>query len=326
MILCAENDDSGRRLDRILRRALPDLPLSALHRLLRKGQVLVNGHSAGAAMRISAGAVIELPLEETAIPAIAGAVREAVPSSRDKTKPCILLEGSGLLFINKPAGLAVHGGGAGDCLDRQVQAYLKGKLPPSLSFKPGPLHRLDKPSSGVIVFAYSLDAAKWFSDLLKEGKIRKSYLAILEGKLRQSEIWDDLLYRDKKERKTLRLASIEHHNPEHRDHGERRALTRIIPLAIAESQGRAYTYARLEIETGRTHQIRSQGAARGYPLAGDRKYGGHHLPMAHGRSYGSFFLHAEQLELPARGNIPPQIVKAPLPEAFSQAARELFGN
>ncbi|MDR1238607.1 MAG: hypothetical protein LBK27_00675, partial [Treponema sp.] len=181
MTLTAGADDEGRRLDRILRRALPDMPLSGIHRLLRKGQILVDGKPAEAETRIPAGAVITVPGSAAPpLPVSPGAwgvaedllraegppqvftepygarlerrggqnknIRRKKMSGKGPPLPTsplplkILREETDLLFINKPAGLAVHGAGS---LDEAVRAYLTGRLSPSLSFRPGPLHRLD---------------------------------------------------------------------------------------------------------------------------------------------------------------------------------------
>ena len=324
LALVAKDNDDGRRLDRILRKALPDLPLSALHRLLRKEKVLVNGKTAHGADRIPAGALIELPAEEAEAP-----LNKKQPIQKQyKEKLDILREGSGLLILNKPVGMAVHGGKNSACnLAKLVEEYLKGKISPSLSFRPGPLQRLDKPSSGIVVFSLNLNSARWFSSLLRERKIRKHYLAILEGKLQQSEIWEDMLFRDKEAQKTY-ISEIG------TDTGKgRNAMTRVIPIAWAERNGAAYTFAKLEIETGRTNQIRAQAARHGYPLAGDRKYGGQLFTRD---TSSSFFLHAAELELPV-GPAPnppiiynisselPKTIKAPLPGEFAQTLKELFG-
>jgi 23S rRNA pseudouridine955/2504/2580 synthase len=240
----------------------------------------------------------------------------------------ILWEGAGLLILNKPAGLAVHGespdrnsrrGTAPDTLERRVRAYLAG-LPGSLSFKPGPLHRLDKPTSGVIVFSETLEGARRFSALLREGKIRKRYLALLDGDLAGDELWEDMLFRDRAARKTLVLPAGPISEPASPADGTARpALTTVTPLARARKGGRAWTLARLETGTGRTHQIRAQAARRGHPLSGDRKYGGLPLPVAG----PGFFLHAAELELPD-AFVP--LIRAPLPEAFRRTLKSIFGE
>jgi 23S rRNA pseudouridine955/2504/2580 synthase len=313
MELTTGNDDAGRRLDRIVRAALPDFSLSLIHRLLRQGRVLVNGRAAQGADRVPAGAVITI----NALPPVSRPAPPASPppaGGRFLELPPILWQGDGLLILNKPAGLAVHGP---ESLDTLVQAYLAGRLPPSLSFRPGPLHRLDKPSSGVIVFSTGLEGARRFSALMREGRLRKQYLAIVEGRIERSEIWHDELVRDNARRKTFAAG------PEAAAAGGekfRSAVTRARPLAA----NAGYTLLLAEIGTGRTHQIRAQAAAHGHPLAGDVKYGG----RGGTRRGGEWFLHAWKLEReePAQDeSVRLLAVTAPPPPAFQQRIRELFG-
>ncbi|MDR2211742.1 MAG: RluA family pseudouridine synthase [Spirochaetaceae bacterium] len=356
MTLHTQGDDDGRRLDRILRRALPDLPLSALHKLLRRGQVLVEDRPGQGRDRIPAGSRITIPerAEKNPRPSTDRPLRQRAAAgpgrnSRHKTAAGsaqifpeeretnagtgndpvrgaapldILWEGGGLLILNKPAGLAVHGASAaGDTLEKRVRLYLAGRLSPSLSFTPGPLHRLDKPTSGIVVFSTTLNGARRFSALLREGKIRKRYVAILEGDLAERAVWEEDLYRDREERKT-RVVKASH------DSGDsgRRACTAVFPMARTGRKGKAYTLAGIAIETGRTHQIRAQAAHHGHPLAGDRKYGGG--PWGENPGPGGFFLHAAELELPEDFPDLAQekgLFRAPLPEPFSRAVRALFG-
>jgi 23S rRNA pseudouridine955/2504/2580 synthase len=318
-------DDDGRRLDRLLRKALPDLPLSAIHRLLRRGRVLAGGKPGGAADRINAGTVIRI-LEERA-----AGTRPSRPASPDRPPgeearpPDILREAPGLLIVNKPAGIGVHGPSAGEeTLETLVRSFLADRLPPSLSFKPGPLHRLDRNTSGVMVFSSSLEGARRFSALIREGRITKRYLALVEGAAggpaavgadsplnvsANEETWEDYLIRDKSLGKSFTAEA---------GAGAKRALARVRPLAGAGG----FSLIMLEISTGRTHQIRAQAAARGHPLAGDRKYGG--KPRI-----GGFLLHAHTLEFPWPGPAGSAgeeriLVSAPLPEGFRKTISELF--
>lgn len=305
MRLTAAADDDRRRLDRILRKALPGLPLSALHRLFRKGRISVDGVPAAPSLRVLAGQIIEIP-GETPNPG-------ASPSRPLSSLPpgAVIFEDSGLLILNKAPGIAVHGP---DSLEEQVRAYLEPKVPPSLSFRPGPLHRLDKPTSGVIVFSASLEGARFFSALLREGKVRKEYLAVVDGTIEKAETWEDSLVRDTETGKTFSGEKAP---------GGKNALTRIRPLA--HSGGRTLLLA--EIATGRTHQIRAQAAARGHPLSGDRKYGGKPFPEGGRTGPGAFFLHARALEFPG---VPPSAgqprrVEAPLPKDYALAVKNIFG-
>ena len=288
MELITGENDKGRRLDRILRKALPDHPLPLIHRLLRQGQVLVNGKPAAAQDRVDCGMSIAIPSLKDA--------PKLPPPLPPLPSPKILWQGSGLLAVNKPSGLDVHGPGS---LETMVRSFLAEKLPVSLSFKPGPLHRLDKPSSGIVVFSTSIEGARLFSTLMRERKVRKTYLALVEGTINGEQLWEDELVRSDEKKKTFisRSGSV----------GGKTAITRITPLA---SEG-GYSLVMAEIATGRTHQIRAQAASHGHPLTGDIKYGG---------GKGGFFLHAWKLEFLEYS------IEAPLPETFRKKITAVFGN
>ncbi|MDR1618076.1 MAG: RluA family pseudouridine synthase [Treponema sp.] len=360
-LLQAGSDDDGRRLDRILRKALPGVPLSALHRLLRRGRILVDGRPAAAADRVAAGSVIlvpdaaALPGGDPAVPAgtpvgtpagtpapgasgVGGAWSERGRPAAPVRRPEILAEGRDLLILNKPAGLAAHGP---DSLDAWVQSYLENTLPPSLSFRPGPLHRLDRPSSGIIVFSKSLEGARRFSFLLKERRMGKYYLALAEGALDGAERWVDRLAGKDAAGGVLRPVRPAGRAGKDAVTGTqlpagagKEAVTWVRPLAGAGG----FTLLLAKIATGRTHQIRAQAALRGHPLAGDRKYGGH------GKE---FFLHAWTLEIPLEelaalglegGGVPGTEggggdgagayfrITAPPPGPFRRRIAELFGE
>jgi 23S rRNA pseudouridine955/2504/2580 synthase len=289
MELITGENDKGRRLDRILRKALPEYPLPLIHRLLRQKRIFINGKPGKAQDRLECNVKIS-------IPSLSGEIK-LKPQSIYTPSLDIIWEGLGLLAVNKPCGLVVHG----PCsLDTIVNSYLADKLPPSLSFKPGPLHRLDKPSSGIIVFSTSIEGARIFSSLLHEQKIKKTYLAIIEGILEKEVIWQDSLIRDSQKKKTFVS-----------ENGGKNALTKTTPLAVKDN----YTLIKAEILTGRTHQIRAQAAANGHPLAGDTKYGGKNT--VNGKKT-NIFLHAWKLEFLEYK------IEAPLPQDFKKKTEELF--
>ena len=317
--LKAGPDDAGRRLDRILRKALPDHSLSLIHRLLRQGKVKVNGIPARQDERIQPEAVIQVviqkgnrenrgksppPLQPASgnpddglpLPPSAGDTPATPPSSIPHSP--ILWRGAGIMIFNKPSGLATHGKNS---LDTLVKAWLDGKLPASLSFKPGPLHRLDTPTSGAIAFSETIDGARLFTRLLRERKVTKTYLAIVEGKAGDA-VWQDELVRDTAIKKTLVKKT-----------GAQNAYTSV--KALASNGG--FTLIEAHIVTGRTHQIRAQAASHGHPLAGDTKYGGH--------GGGGFFLHAWKMELGECIEGFPQPLIAPIPESFRSRISTLFG-
>jgi 23S rRNA pseudouridine955/2504/2580 synthase len=288
MELITGENDKGRRLDRILRKALPDHPLPLIHRLLRQGQVFINGKPAKAQDRVCCGVKISIPSLNDA--------PKTADMSPSLPSPVIIWEGQGLIAVNKPAGLTTCGAGGQASLEAMVRSFLAGKIAPSLSFRPGPLHRLDQPSSGIVVFSTNIEGARLFSALMREQKVRKTYLAIVQGKVEKEELWEDALVRDREMKKTFISSD------------GKNAITKIKPLACKGD----YSLVSAQIATGRTHQIRAQAAAHGHPLAGDKKYGG--------QGKGGFFLHAWKLEfLEYR-------IEAPPPEAFKRKISELFGN
>ena len=297
--LKAGPDDAGRRLDRVLRKGLPDYSLSLIHRLLRQGKVMVNDKRANPDERIQPGMVIQI---ESVVNYNVGQVNNKRGASPALPLPEILWRGAGIIVFNKPSGLASHGKAS---LDTLVNAWLTGKLPASLSFKPGPLHRLDRPTSGIIAFSESLQGAQLFTRLLRERKIKKTYLAIVEGSVSGDQEWQDVLSRDT----TLKKTFTGNRATETQD-----ALTTVKMLA---SNG-SYSLIEAHIITGRTHQIRAQAASHGHPLAGDIKYGGHRVPG------GDFFLHAWKMELEEGFEGFPQPLIAPFPEAFRSQIDILF--
>jgi len=335
MELFTGDNDRGRRLDRVLRKALPDLPLALIHRLLRQGQVFIDGKAAKAQDRFEKQVTITIPSMKDQQKSINSSkinefdlhnegFKEQKHSKPGKNLPPleIIWEDAGLMAVNKPVGLAVHGP---ESLDTMVQAYLEGKLPASLSFRAGPLHRLDKPSSGIVVFSTSLDGARLFTSLLRERKVRKTYLAIVEGSVEKEEIWEDDLVRDKEKKKTF----VKEQTPK----GCRQtcgsapilnAVTKVTPLAVKGG----YSLLQAEIATGRTHQIRAQAAAHGHPLAGDLKYKEQRVKNREQRIENKeqrkehlveFFLHARRLEFLD------YIIEAPMPEKFRSKVEEIFG-
>jgi len=320
MELITGENDIGRRLDRILRKALPDLSLPLIHRLFRKKKILINGKPGKAKDRLDNAAVISIPFlnnesEKLRAKEIKYSSHIIDKQNIESLEICTikyknkesLWQDSGFIAFNKPSGIATHGPGS---LEMLVQSFLKDKISPSLSFKPGPLHRLDKSTSGVIVFSANLKGARFFSSLLHDLKVRKTYLAIVEGNIEKDEIWQDDLIRDKKMKKTF-VSKME------TTPVGKIAITKIIPLAAKEN----YSLVKVEITTGRTHQIRAQAAAHGYPLAGDVKYGGHkiinnNLPdtslrkKPHKKEKSKFFLHAWKVDFLEYS------IEAPIPDDF----------
>jgi 23S rRNA pseudouridine955/2504/2580 synthase len=304
-------DDADKRLDRVLRRLFPTLPLSAVYKALRKGRVLLNGERAQASDRIVAGAVIRVasrignPNIMAASTMCSAKESELVGKSRENLDKMLIIDTKNLIFLNKPSGMLVHGESG---LDEIVRYALAERAVPSLSFTMGPLHRLDRNTSGLVCFSATSFGGRVFSELLREGKLEKRYIALVEGSLNEEELWMDVLARDSRIMKTLIVT--EGSNLQH----EMTATTRAYPLLHAAG----FTLAMFQIATGRTHQIRAQAAHHGHPLSCDRKYGG--------IGEGTYLLHAWTIdfETPPFPDVPLRI-EAPLPKEARQHLYSVFG-
>ncbi len=303
------SDDEGRRLDRVLRKVFKDLPLSAIHRALRKGDIRVDGIKRSPEYRCRSGERIECRIHVAVADGDAPLLEQIDPSqASERPSPAIIHEDDALLFVNKPRGQLVHG--AADSLEEDVRSYLKGKLPPSLSFLPGPLHRLDRNTSGLLCFSKSLEGAVKFSAAIRCGKIRKTYLALLEGRFEGTQRWEDRLIRGA----DMRSQALSADAPEEDEGKSKVASLEIVGLKGGGELGLAL----IRLHSGRTHQIRVQSAFHGFPLAGDVKYGA-------GRRNFPYFLHAFQLSFGQelyRGL--PLCLEAPIPEYFLEIIENSF--
>ncbi len=270
----AGNDDDGRRLDRVVRRMLATVPLTAVYAAIRTGKVRVNGRRKRGDARIATGDVIAIDRR------FARDLDRPKPEPRDSARrpktgrtaiapSDVVFENAHLVVMNKPAGVLTHGD---DSLADSVELYLRDKMRDSLSFRPGPLHRLDRNTSGIVVFSKSLLGAQRFTEELGLNLIRKEYIAVLEGAIETATVWTERIDRDRTNR--VSYAAVEGYD----------ALTEVFPIARCAG----LTLAGIVIATGRTHQIRAHAAHHGAPLAGDVKYGGR-------SSTSGYLLHAVRL-------------------------------
>jgi len=299
-------NDADRRLDRIIRSFLSDVPLSGIYRMFRDGNVRVSGKKAEGSYRTREGDTVEIRLPARDLQ-LAQAVPEQEPPLPEKDNEArsflnmILVETPDLAVINKPRGMLTHGQGG---VDEAAASYYRDRVAESIAFVPAPLHRLDRNTSGALAVSASLAGAIAFSAALRTGLVEKSYLALLGGELRQEETWIDTVSRDSMAGVTSIQATGKH------------AEAYARPLLYRNG----YTLASIRLGTGRTHQIRAQAAGRGHPLAGDLKYGGRPLQ-------GAYLLHCASLGLPP-GICSPEklIVTAPLPAEAINMLAGLFGN
>ncbi len=273
--------DEGRRLDRILRRLLPDVSLGRIYTLIRKGEIRVGGRRRAASYRIEHGDILELP-EELA-PAAgtpdrgAGAAPDGGGTIPPELAGRVIYKNEHILAIDKPAGMPVHGRTG---LLAALRPYLEAGARKSISFRPGPIHRLDRNTSGLMLFPRSLRGSQRASELLRTGRLEKGYLALLSGRLPGVETWADFLERDRSRNVTRVVGGTpgggtgKNATPAGASRPARSVVATLVGGPTGAEGGTEVTLVLIRIETGRTHQIRAQAEAHGHPLLGDTKYGG----------------------------------------------------
>ena len=318
-------DDEGRRLDRVIRIVLKDIPMTEIYKYIRKGLVRVNGKKSDCSYRIKKDDMIKIPDFSAASDKIPQQIpvfpqNSVVGTSQVADFPAVsdVFKNQYVRIVKKPYGMVVHSGGkkSGITLEEIIKQQFKPENT-SIAFNPGPLHRIDRHTTGLVVFSQNLEGANVFSKILQNHSIKKEYLAILCGNLTTSKTWKDILKPD--DNKAKKSSSENFHTMKTVEHNDNttsegnEALTKATPIAHGIYEGADITLALVEIETGRKHQIRCQSAHHGYPLLGDTAYGGKNPKSLNGH----FFLHSWRMTFPLDNKIGlPNVITAPLPEKF----------
>ena len=308
-ILTTNKADAGQRIDKFLMQKFPLLSFSMVQKLLRKGQIRLNGKRAKANLTLEEGQELRLPptdlFEETRAPRTKVKVSD---KALQKFKDLFLYEDEYLYVLNKPAGLAVQGGSK---LKTSVDHYFDA-IEAETGVKPRIVHRLDKETSGCLMIAKTLEAAQFYGEHFKEKTISKFYLALTSPVPKQvSGLIDKPLakqmdgYYDK--------VKIDYENGklsqtyfEILDKDENAALILCSPL------------------TGRTHQIRVHLSSLNAPILGDTKYGSKNQIANYRGKIENLYLHAWQICFPNFSNPKETIdVSAALPNYYSKILKNI---
>ena len=305
--LVVDTEEAGRRVDNYLLARLKGVPRSHVYRILRRGEVRVNRGRVKAHVRLHAGDEIRLPpLEEPALPA-----RRAPARVYPEIEALIVYESGDLLAVNKPAGLAVHGGsGISAGLIERLRASHPGTARLEL------VHRLDRETSGCVIIAKRRSVLRRLHEALRSRNVEKRYISLVRGLWTEREKVELPLRRDIR-RGGERIVEVD------RREGLPSA-TCFHPLSRCTVEGWELTLVEARLITGRTHQIRVHSAARDHPIAGDEKYGDRQLNKAlrrHGLS--RMYLHAVEARLPPEVLGHPLRLHAPLPPVLETLNRRL---
>jgi 23S rRNA pseudouridine955/2504/2580 synthase len=267
---------AGQRLDNFLARILKDVPRSHIFRVIRKGEVRVNGKRAKPEARLQANDIVRVPpvrLGEQAPP------RRAPGPLVESVTGAIVYQDPQLLVIDKPAGVAVHGGSGVSF--GVIEALRAARPDETLELA----HRLDRDTSGLLMVARIPSALRTLHALLREGKVEKKYLALVKGKWELGRKRIDVPLRT-----DIRVGG---ERTVKADASGKEAASVFKPVQFF---GKKASLVEVTLETGRTHQIRVHAAHAGYPLAGDEKYGEEAFnERMKALGLGRMFLHAHQL-------------------------------
>ena len=263
-------DDAGQRVDRFLRKALPRSSLGNLFRMLRKGVVRVDGRRVEGDRRLAEGEVVEIRVAEESLRALepAGTAATAGPRrpAADASRVRVLHRDEDVLAVDKPPHLLVQpgDGDSGPTLQDQVLALVgRGD---ARTFVPSLAHRLDRDTSGVVLFGLSARGLRGLTEAFRARKVEKRYLALVAGSPPEDRFTVDLpLARDLSDDTRGARMKVS------RSEDARSAVTDFAVLARDDERGFALIEARPR--TGRTHQIRAHLRAAGFPIVGDPKYG-----------------------------------------------------
>ncbi|MGD2136810.1 MAG: RluA family pseudouridine synthase [Gammaproteobacteria bacterium] len=289
-------DEAGQRIDNFLARYLKGVPRSRIYRMLRRGEVRVNSGRIRARYKVRAGDTIRIP------PVRISAAGTLTPGSAVDLEGRIVFENARCLIIDKPSGIAVHGGSG---LDYGVIEALRAGRPgePYLELA----HRLDRDTSGCLVIAKRRSFLRAFHEQLRGGMVTKRYLALLAGRWEGGSRTVSVPLRKNHLRSGERMVIV--------DDGGKAATTLFRPV----SRYATTVLVEVDLKTGRTHQIRVHAAHIGHPLAGDGKYGD---PAFNRRMRETglrrLFLHAHMIEFTDAPAGEPISVSLPL-EAGLQA-------
>jgi 23S rRNA pseudouridine955/2504/2580 synthase len=296
-------EQAGQRLDNFVHRLLGDLPRSRIYRVIRKGEVRVNGHRAGPDTRLQEHDKIRIPPVRVRP---ASEVGQPSASMLELIRAAIVREDDNLLVLDKPSGVAVNGG----------SGVSFGAIEALRALRPGAslelVHRLDRDTSGVLLIAKNTAALRTVHALLRDGAFEKRYLALVKGK------WDLGRKRiDIPLRTDLRVGG---ERTVRADASGKPSLSEFRPVQFF---GKRASLMEVAIFTGRTHQIRVHAQHAGHPVAGDAKYGDEEF-NSELKAFGlnRMFLHAHSVsfEWPSGGEFS---VNTPLPPELAGAIDKL---
>lgn len=293
--LTIDEHHAGQRIDNFLIARLKGLPRTRIYRILRRGEVRVNKGRIRQHYRLQHGDVVRIPPLRLA----PSPTTERAPAAalRERVEECILFEDRGLIVLDKPSGVAVHGGSG---RSHGVIEALRASRGDGRYLEL--VHRLDRDTSGCLMIAKRRSVLTALHAAFREGKVDKRYLVLVQGRWRGGARDVNAGLRRNVLQSGERLVRV--------DASGKAGRTRFVP----RESGASASFLEARPFTGRTHQIRVHAASVGHPVAGDTKYGDRDFNRdMRGQGLRRLFLHAASLAFENPGEQAPATVEAPLP-------------
>lgn len=295
-------DREGQRLDNFLLLQLKGAPRSLVYKLVRSGQVRINGKRAKADSRLAGGDEVRIPPVRLEAP---GEARTPPKGMLERLAASIVFEDKAILALNKPSGIATHGGSGISFGVIEALRALRPDEPLEL------VHRLDRDTSGVLVLAKKRSALLELQALMRAGEDdegpAKRYLALLVGRVPNGTLTVDAPLQKSVLQGGERMVRVDPSGKPSTSH-----------FKVLERRG-GHSFCEVRIETGRTHQIRVHAAHLGHPVAGDDKYGDREANkrLAEQAGLRRLFLHAASIEFALEGGAKPYLINAPLADELT---------
>lgn len=319
--LVIQENDANQRIDKYMKKLLVQAPTNFIYKMFRKKDIKINGKVVNEKYIVQKDDVLTMFLYEDKY--LEFTQQKSVldlPQEFD-----VLYEDEQILVVNKPVGLLVHEdyNESVNTLSNQVLTYLASKgayeLDREQTFTPGPVHRLDRNTSGIVIFGKTLASLQTLNEMIKQRHcIEKKYLTIVKGKMTKPRELEGYI---KKLSDEARVAFVKKETP-----GALYMHTKVVPLRSSKD----YSLLEVQIVTGRMHQIRIHLASIAYPIIGDQKYGDFTLNKEMKRNFQLSYqlLHAYKIKfvkpLGKLEYLKDKEIICPVPKAFKNLENKLL--